>query len=51
MSAAGSPLLEVDRVRMIYAVGGLIRRREVKAVDDVSLRLEAGSPEILAIIG
>src|SRR4029077_3253973 len=49
--AAGSPLLEVDRVRMTYAVGGLIRRRGVRAVDDVSLRLEAGSPEILAIIG
>jgi peptide/nickel transport system ATP-binding protein len=46
-----SSLLEVDRVRMTYAVGGLVRRHAVKAVDDVSLRLEAGSPEILAIIG
>ena len=36
---------------MTYTVGGLIRRREVRAVEDVSLRLEAGSPEILAIIG
>ncbi len=48
MSAA---LLEVDRVGMTYAVGGLFRRRGVRAVDDVSLRLETGSPEILAIIG
>ena len=44
-------LLEVDHIRMTYAVGGFFRRRDVKAVDDVSLRLEAGSPEILAIIG
>jgi len=51
MSALGTPLLEVDRVRMTYVVGGLIRRRGVRAVDDVSLRLEAGNPEILAIIG
>ena len=51
MSAAGTLLLEVDRVRMTYVVGGLIRRRGVRAVDDVSLRLEAGNPEILAIIG
>jgi len=51
MSAAVSPLLDVDRVGMTYAVGGLLRRRGVTAVDDVSLRLESGSPEILAIIG
>jgi len=52
MSAArSSPLLEVDHVGMTYAVGGLFRRRGVRAVDDVSLRLEAGSPEVLAIIG
>ena len=46
-----APLLEVDRVGMTYAVGGLFRRRAVRAVDDVSLRLEAGRPEILAVIG
>ena len=52
MSAAGSPpLLDVDHVGMTYSVGGLIRRRRVRAVDDVSLRLEAGSPAIFAIIG
>ena len=52
MSAAGSPpLLDVDHVGMTYSVGGFFRRRGVRAVDDVSLRLEAGKPEILAIIG
>ena len=36
---------------MIYVVGGLLNRRAIRAVDDVSLRLEAGKPEIFAIIG
>src|ERR1700687_2706239 len=44
-------LLDVDRVGMNYIVGGLLARRVVRAVDDVSLRLEARVPEILAIIG
>jgi len=52
MSATGrSPLIEVEHVGMTYAIGGLFRRRAVRAVDDVSFRVEAGSPEILAIIG
>ena len=44
-------LLDVDHVGMTYFVGGLLSRRVVRAVDDVSLRLESGKPEILAIIG
>jgi peptide/nickel transport system ATP-binding protein len=46
-----APLLDVDHVGMIYGVGGLLGRRGVRAVDGVSLRLEAGKPEILAVIG
>jgi ABC-type oligopeptide transport system ATPase subunit len=46
-----APLLDVDRVGMSYVTGGLLGRRKIRAVDDVSLRLEAGQPEILAIIG
>ncbi|HMK80078.1 MAG TPA: ABC transporter ATP-binding protein [Xanthobacteraceae bacterium] len=46
-----SALLEVDHVGMTYLVGGLLNRRVVRAVDDVSLRLEAEKPEILAVIG
>jgi peptide/nickel transport system ATP-binding protein len=45
------PLLDVSHVGMTYVVGGLLARRTVRAVDDVSLRLEAGKPEILAVIG
>jgi ABC-type oligopeptide transport system ATPase subunit len=44
-------LLDADHVGMTYIVGGILARRVVRAVDDVSLRLEAGKPEILAIIG
>ena len=46
-----APLLDVSHVGKTYAVGGLLARRTVRAVDDVSLRLEAGRPEIHAVIG
>ena len=37
-----APLLDVDHVGMTYVVGGVLRRRAIHAVDDVSLRLDAG---------
>ena len=46
-----TPLLDVSHVGMTYVVGGLLARRVVRAVDGVSLRIEAGRPEILAVIG
>ena len=46
-----SALIEVSRVGMTYASGGLLARRAVRAVDDVSFTLDAGRPEILALIG
>ncbi|MBV8920178.1 ABC transporter ATP-binding protein [Bradyrhizobium sp.] len=46
-----SALLDIDRVGMTYVSGTLLARRVVRAVDDLSLRLEAGRPEIVAIIG
>jgi ABC-type oligopeptide transport system ATPase subunit len=46
-----APLLDIDRVGMTYVGGGLFRRSAVRAVDHVSLRLEAGEPEIFAVIG
>jgi ABC-type oligopeptide transport system ATPase subunit len=44
-------LLEVDHVCKDFARGGLLSRQRIRAVDDVSFRLEAGRPEIFAIIG
>ena len=46
-----APLLDVDRVGMTFVAGGLLRRRAVRAVDDVTFRLDAATPEIFAIIG
>ena len=44
-------LLALEHVTRTYLVGGLFGRRHFNAVDDVSFALEAGKPEILAIIG
>jgi peptide/nickel transport system ATP-binding protein len=46
-----SALLEVESVVRTYASGGLLSRRHVPAVDGVSLRLEAGRPEIFTVVG
>ena len=44
-------LLDVDHVCKDYVRGGLLSRQRIRAVDDVSFRLETGRPEIFAIIG
>jgi ABC-type glutathione transport system ATPase component len=46
-----APLLEVDGVSRLYSSGGLLARRQVTAVDGVSLRLDDGKPEIVTVIG
>jgi peptide/nickel transport system ATP-binding protein len=45
-----SALLELDHVSRAYG-GGLFTRRQVMAVNDVSLRLEEGRPEIFTVVG
>jgi ABC-type oligopeptide transport system ATPase subunit len=44
-------LLEVDHVSKHFLMGGLLSRRRVDAVHDVSFALEAEKPEIFTIIG
>ena len=44
-------LLELARVTKSFSVGGLFGRSHFNAVDDVSFTVQAGRPEILAIIG
>ena len=44
-------LLTVDHVSKEFVQGGLLSRRRIQALDDVSFCLEAGRPEIFAIIG
>lgn len=43
-------LLELQNVSRVYG-GGLFSRRQVVAVNDVSLRLEEGRPEIFTVVG
>jgi peptide/nickel transport system ATP-binding protein len=45
-----SALLELEHVSRSYG-GGLFARRQVLAVNDVSLRLEEGRPEIFTVVG
>ena len=51
MKAQSMALLELDHVIKDYVRGGLLSRQRIRAVDDVSFRLESGQPEIFAIIG
>ena len=44
-------LLEVDHVTKQFAVGGLLSRKHIEAVSDVSFALEREKPEIFTIIG
>lgn len=49
--ANAGPLLEVDHVSRSFWTGGLLSRRRVDAVRDVSFGLAADRPEIFTIIG
>ncbi len=44
-------LLEVKGVSKIFRIGGMLSRKKIVAVDDVSLEIEAGKPVILSIVG
>lgn len=46
-----APLLEVTDIVRVYAMGGLLSRHRLRAVDGVSFTMEAGRPEIFTIIG
>lgn len=46
-----TPLLELERVRKDFKVGGGLRKRTVTALDDVSLVLPGDAPIVHAIIG
>lgn len=46
-----SLLLDIEGVRKVFRQGGLIGRRSVVAVNDVSIQIQADKPEILAVVG
>jgi ABC-type oligopeptide transport system ATPase subunit len=45
------PLLEVAEVHRAYALGSILSRHRVRAVDGVSFTMEADKPEIFTIVG
>lgn len=45
------PLLDVQNIRKVFTASGLMARREVVAVDDVSLRIQGDEPRLLTIVG
>ncbi len=51
MSGKDAPLLELSHVCKDFVRGGLLSRQRIRAVDDVSFRIESGRPEIFTIIG
>jgi ABC-type oligopeptide transport system ATPase subunit len=46
-----SALLDVSQVCKTFTRGGLFSSRRIHAVNDVSFRIDAASPEIFTIIG
>ncbi len=44
-------VLELDHVSKRFPIGGLLSRRQVIAVNDVSFALSADRPEIFAVVG
>ncbi|MBQ7486812.1 MAG: ABC transporter ATP-binding protein [Clostridia bacterium] len=44
-------LLEVKNVSKIFRIGGMLSRKKIVAVDNVSLSIDAGKPVILSIVG
>lgn len=51
MSQNDTPLLELKGVYKDFVRGGLLSRQRIRAVDDVSFRIESAKPEIFTIIG
>jgi len=46
-----SLLLDIDHVGKTFLQGGLLSRRSIEAVKDISLQIEAERPEILSVVG
>lgn len=49
--SAAPPLLEVRDVSKVFVTGGLLTRREVHAVDEVSLTFAGDPPAIVSLVG
>jgi ABC-type oligopeptide transport system ATPase subunit len=50
-NGTASPLIELRHVRKVFSGGSLFKRREVAALKDFSLSIDADRPSITAIVG
>jgi len=46
-----SPLIELRHVRKVFSGGGMFNRREVAALKDFSLAIDADRPSIISVVG
>lgn len=44
-------LLEIKKVSKLFQIGGMLSKKKLIAVDDVSIEIDAGKPVILSIVG
>ena len=44
-------LIEIKNVSKIFHIGGMLSKKKLVAVDDVSIDIDAGKPVILSIVG
>lgn len=46
-----SPLLEINQVTKVFRIGGMLSRKRIKAIDNVSLSITSEHPIILSVVG
>ncbi len=49
--STSTPLIDVQNVRKIFTTAGVLARRDVVAVDDVSFAIQGDKPKLLTIVG
>jgi len=45
------PLLEINQVTKVFRIGGMLSRKRIKAIDNVSLSITSEKPIILSVVG
>ena len=51
MMSRNAPVLDVQNIRKVFSVGGMMSQREVVALDDISFRLQGDQAQLLTIVG
>ena len=45
------PMLEINQVTKVFRIGGMLSRKRIKAIDNVSLSITSEQPIILSVVG